>query len=124
MTLAGLERVQLFCALIFLRRVQSLYLHPRSKLVNLNIKKDTIQVMKPIVKEMKNIDEIAKIIFFKPELGEEIILLDRVSEVVKEIGDKIDEYRNEMKGQRDPERLSSILEAISYLENLRKVLID
>ena len=45
--------------------------------------------MKPIVKEMKNIDEIAKIIFFKPELGEEIILLDRVSEVVKEIGDKI-----------------------------------
>jgi hypothetical protein len=44
--------------------------------------------------------------------------------VVKEIGDKIDEYRNEMKGQRDPERLSSILEAISYLENLRKVLID
>ena len=124
MTLAGLERVQLFCALIFLRRRHSLYLHPRSKLVNLNIKKDTIQVMKPIVKEMKNIDEIAKIIFFKPELGEEIILLDRVSEVVKEIGDKIDEYRNEMKGQRDPERLSSILEAISYLENLRKVLID
>ena len=80
--------------------------------------------MKPIVKKMKNIDEIAKIIFFKPELGEEIILLDRVSEVVKEIGDKIDEYRNEMKGQRDPERLSSILEAISYLETLRKVFID
>ena len=79
--------------------------------------------MKPTIKEMKNIEEIARIIFFKPELGEEIILLDRVSEVVKEIGDKIDEYRNEMKGQRDPEKLNAILEAISYLENLRKVLI-
>lgn len=79
--------------------------------------------MKPIVKEMKNIDEIAKIIFFKPELGEEIILLDRVTEVVKEIGDKLEAYRNEMKGQRDPEKLNAILEAISYLENLRKVLI-
>jgi len=80
--------------------------------------------MKPIVKEMKNIDEIAKIIFFKPELEEEIIVLDRVSEVVKEIGDKLEVYRNEMKGQRDPEKLTSLLEAISYLENLRKVLID
>lgn len=79
--------------------------------------------MKPIVKEMKNIDEIAKIIFFKPELGEEIILLNKVSEVVKEIGDKLDVYRNEMNGQRDPEKLNAILEAISYLENLRKVLI-
>jgi hypothetical protein len=37
--------------------------------------------MKPIVKEMKNIDEIAKIIFFKPELGEEIILLDKKLEI-------------------------------------------
>jgi hypothetical protein len=87
-------------------------------------RKNKIQVMKPIVKEMKNIEEIARIIFFKPELEEEIIVLDRVSEVVKEIGDKIDAYRNEMKGQRDPEKLTSILEAISYLENLRKVLID
>lgn len=72
---------------------------------------------------MKNIEEIAKIIFFKPELEEEIIVLDRVSEVVKEIGSKLEAYRSEMKGERDPEKLNAILEAISYLENLRKVLI-
>lgn len=79
--------------------------------------------MKPIVKEMKNIEEIARIIFFKPELEEEIIVLDRVSEVVKEIGSKLEAYRSEMNGERDPEKLNAILEAISYLENLRKVLI-
>jgi hypothetical protein len=80
--------------------------------------------MKPLVKEMKNIEEVAKIIFFNPERGEEIITLDRVSEVVREISSKIEDYKKEMKGQRDPEKLSAILEAVSYLENLRKVLID
>jgi hypothetical protein len=80
--------------------------------------------MKPLVKEMKNIEEVAKIIFFNPEKGEEIINLDRVSEVIKEIGSKIEEYNKEFKGQKDPDKLSAILEAISYLENLRKVLID
>jgi hypothetical protein len=80
--------------------------------------------MKPLVKEMKNIEEVAKIIFFNPEKGEQIITLDRVSEVVREINSKIEDYKKEMKGQRDPEKLSAILEAVSYLENLRKVLID
>jgi hypothetical protein len=80
--------------------------------------------MKPLVKEMKNIEEVAKIIFFNPEKGEQIITLDRVSEVVREISSKIEDYKKEMKGQRDPEKLSAILEAVSYLENLRKVLID
>lgn len=79
--------------------------------------------MKPIVKEMKNIEDIAKIIFFKPEMAEEIITLDRVSGVVAEIGIKIEDYRSEIRGERDPENLKPILEAISYLKNLRKVLI-
>ena len=80
--------------------------------------------MKPLVKEMKNIEEVARIIFFNPEKGEEIITLDRGSEVIKEIGNKIEDYKKELKGQKDPNKLSAILEAISYLENLRKVLIN
>ena len=80
--------------------------------------------MKPLIKEMKNIEEVARIIFFNPEKGEEIITLDRVSEVIKEIGSKIEDYKKELKGQKDPNKLSAILEAVSYLENLRKVLID
>ena len=79
--------------------------------------------MKPLVKEMKNIEEVARIIFFNPEKEEEMITLDRVSQVVKEIGSKIEDYKKEMKGQKDPDKLSAILEAIAYLENLRKVLI-
>ena len=36
----------------------------------------------------------------------------------------LEDYKKELRGQKDPNKLSAILEAVSYLENLRKVLID
>lgn len=123
MTLTGFERTQFFCGLIFLWRMYSLLLQKEGRGNNSsNVLQNTH--MKPLVKEMKNIEEVARIIFFNPEKGEEIITLDRVSEVIKEIGSKIEDYKKELKGQKDPNKLSAILEAVSYLENLRKVLID
>ena len=123
MTLTGFERTQFFCWLIFLWRMYLLLLQQEGRGNNSsNVLQNTH--MKPLVKEMKNIEEVARIIFFNPEKGEEIITLDRVSEVIKEIGIKIEDYKKELKCQKDPNKLSAILEAVSYLENLRKVLIN
>jgi hypothetical protein len=80
--------------------------------------------MKHVINKMKNIEEIARIIFFNPDKAEEIIELDRVSDVIKEIGDRIQEYNLKLKDEEDSYRLSAILEDVAHLDNLRKVLID
>jgi len=83
--------------------------------------------MRTLVKEMDDIEGVAKILFFNPEKAQELVTLDRVSGVVKEIGEKIQDHKNQLRGtvidKENLDRISAIFEAIAYLENLRKILI-